>query len=809
MRILTGCLFAILVTCACALSYAQTPSSALVGKVYSDKGLVDEATVVLLNYGDSLVVKSTISNKSGIFLFSNISKGKYLVFITKLNFIKSYSGPYEVEEGKSRDIGFISIRQSPTQLGEVVIAGRKDFVEVRKDKSVLNVEQNIMASGASLYDILNTSPGVKIVNDEVLYHGGQRALIAINGKPILLSGEELTNFLKNYQGSSISQIELIDNAGVKYGSTGAGGMINVILKEKKSQGSNVSFTESAAYGDKYKFNSGVNYNLRTEKLNLFASYNYSNNSIPHTIRTNRFIDNNGLINNFYLDYDADVKTSNHNFSLGADYDLSQRQTIGFLVNGFYNNADIDKRNTTYISTNGVRDSSIKSLSIINRTLNNINYNLNYKIDLDKAGKSVLSADADYSDYRRKSLENLRNDFFNAAGQNENDPIFYRDNSPSHITIKSANIDFSQALAKNTRLDLGAKSSRVSNDNQIDFDTQKNSQYVVDSTRTDHFVYTERVDAAYLELESKLSNSTNLTISLRGEHTHFTAESVNPARHADSSYFSLFPNAQLSQQIDKNNLLTLSYSRTIGRPNYQDLNPFISYVDQFYSSTGNPFLRPDFINTYRISDFIADKYRVSLSAIITNNYYQTIFDQDKLTDQYVTIKANLGTRYQYMIEFNLPIDLTPWWHVDAQIDASHERYVYKNYNVTDKSTNNANINIAQNFKLTSKLSAQLVNDYESPTYFVISQYKYLAWTNVGLRYAILNNKGAIRLAVSDVFNSYFNKYTTTFNGLDIYSRDKVGSRFVTATFTYHFGSSPVRAKTKTTEEQKRLSGSAEN
>lgn len=808
MRILSGSFFAVLFMCACSVSYAQTSSSALVGKVYSDKGLVDEATVVLLNYSDSSVVKSTISNKSGIFLFSNINKGKYLVFITKLNFIKSYSGPYEVAEGKSRDIGFISIKQSPTQLGEVVITGRKDFVEVKKDKSVLNVEQNIMASGASLYDILSTSPGVKIVNDEVLYHGGQKALIAINDKPVLLSGEELTNFLKNYQGSSISQIELIDNAGAKYGSTGSGGMINVILKEKKSRGSNVSFTESAAYGDKYKFNSGINYNLRTEKLNLFASYNYSNSSIPHTIKTNRFVDNSFGWNYFSLNYDADVKTRNHNFSVGADYELTSRQTIGFLVNGFYNKANIDKRNTTFISTNGSRDSSIKSLSIIDRNLNNVNYNLNYKIDLDKAGKSVLSADADYTDYRRKSQENLRNDFFNATGQNENDPIFYRDNSPSHITIKSANIDFSQALSKNTRLNLGAKSSRVNNDNQIDFDTLKNGHYVVDSARSDHFVYTERIDAAYLELESKLGSNTNLTMSVRGEHTHFTAESVNPARHADSSYFSLFPNVQLSHQIDKSNLLTLSYSRTIGRPNYQDLNPFVSYVDQFYSSTGNPFLRPDFINTYRISDFIADKYRVSLSTIITNNYYQIIFDQ-KATGQYFTTKANLGTRYQYMIEFNLPFDLTSWWHVDAQLDASHERYSYKNYAVPDKTTNNFNINVTQNFKLTSKLSAQLINEYQSPTYYVISQYQYLAWTNVGLRYSILKDKGAIRLAVSDVFNSYFNKYTTTFNGMNIFSRDKIGSRFVTATFTYHFGTTPARTKIKTTEEQKRLNGSAEN
>jgi len=409
---------------------------------------------------------------------------------------------------------------------------------------------------------------------------------------------------------------------------------------------------------------------------------------------------------------------------------------------------------------------------------------------------------------KKESGNLRNDFFNTTGQNENAPVFYNDNSPSHITIKSANIDFSQQVAKDTRLNLGWKSSQVNSDNQIVFSQLRNDSSINVPQLTDHFVYTERVDAGYLEFEGKFNN-TNITASLRGERTHFTAESINPSRHADSNYFSLFPNVQLSQQIDKNNLLTLSYSRTIGRPNYQDLNPFVSYVDDFFSSTGNPFLRPDFINTYRISDFIADKYRVSFSTIITNNYYQTIFDQNNATAQYITTKANLGTRYQYMIEFNLPLDLTAWWHADVQMDASHERYFYKNYNVPEKSTNNANINVAQNFKITSKLSAQLINEYQSPTYFVISQYQYLAWTNVGLRYSILKDKGAIRLAVSDIFNSTFNKYTTTFNGLDIFSRDKAGSRFVTATFTYHFGSTPVRTKTKTTEEQKRLNGNAEN
>lgn len=811
MRILvTGCLLAVLLACAYHPTFAQTTFSALQGKIFSDNSRpVDEATVVLLNSKDSSVIKSVISNKNGVFYFDRLIAGSYLVFVTKLNYNRSYSGPYVTAPGKSRDVGFITLRSAAKQLKEVSIKGKKDFVEVRSDKTVLNVEQNIMASGASLYDVLSTSPGVKVVNDEVLYHGGQKALIAINGKPVLLSGEELTNFLKNYQSSSISQIELIDNAGAKYDAAGsAGGMINIILKKNRELGSNIALTESAAYGDKYKFNTGINYSLRTSKLNIFASYNYVNTSIPHTINTSRNINNGAQVDNFDLNYDADVRGSNHNFNLGADLQLTPLQTIGFLINGFYNDAAIEKRSNTYISTNGQRDSSIKSVSEINRNIYNLNYNVNYKADLDKAGKSVISADADFSDYHRSSNELLRNDFYDAAGQTDNIPVFYQDNSPSHITIKSANLDFSQAISQNSHFNIGGKSSQVNSNNQIDFTQLISGTYQTVNKLTDHFVYKERIDAGYIQFNSKF-DKTSFLVSLRGERTGSIALSVNPTRRIDTSYFNLFPNAQISQQLGKNNLLTLSYARNIERPNYQDLNPFVSYVDEFYSSTGDPFLKPDYINTFRISDLLFNRYKLSLSMKETDNFFSSIFQQNDVTKAYVVTKANLGNRYQYMIEISLPVDLTNWWHVDISGVASHDRYDYKTDTVPERKANWANVNVNQTFKISSKLSAQVITEYESPTYYVISNYETLYRVDAGMSYSILKGNGRIRLAVSDIFNSDYNRYFTNFGNLNLAARDKVGSRFVSATFTFHFGNSSARGRNNSTEEQKRLGSSNEN
>ncbi|HEX3385046.1 MAG TPA: outer membrane beta-barrel protein, partial [Mucilaginibacter sp.] len=667
MKLIAGCLLTVLLAVACMAASAQTVSASLSGMVQIENhSPADAATIVLLNAKDSSIVKSTITDQKGAFNFAGLHSGVYLLFITKLNYAKNYFGPYPVTEGNPVNTGIIALRQAARQLSEVAITGKKDFVEIHPDKTVLNVEQNITAAGNSLYDVLASSPGVKVNNGDILYHGGQKALIAIDGKPVLLTGEELVNFLKNYQSSSISRIELVDNPGAKYEASAAGGMINIILKKNTGLGSNFSVSQSAGLGDDYKYVTGLIYTLRTEKLNLFASYGFQDSKTPHTISNTREINTGGQLYDFDIDYLAHLKAINNSFSIGLDYQPAKGQTIGFLVNGFYNNTPIDKANTTAIYTNGQLDSTILTKSSITRTISNMSYDLNYKGNLDRAGHSVLSGNADYVDYRRSSNEMLQNDFFNASGQNENDPIFYQDSSPSHITIKSANLDFTQRIDGSSHLDIGVKSSRVNSNNNIDFNQLIGGSYRPDSMLTDHFIYNEHIDAAYAGFHGKF-NQTTISLSLRDERTSSSSLSASPNHAIDTAYNNLFPNISVSQPLDKNNLLTAFYTRSIQRPNYQDLNPFVAYVDQFYHTQGNPFLKPAYVNTYQVSDLINDKYKISLMTKVTDHYFATIFEQDNVTKVYTSTKANLGSHYQYQLTLDLPVDITRWWNISAEVD----------------------------------------------------------------------------------------------------------------------------------------------
>ena len=124
----------------------------------------------------------------------------------------------------------------------------------------------------------------------------------------------------------------------------------------------------------------------------------------------------------------------------------------------------------------------------------------------------------------------------------------------------------------------------------------------------------------------------------------------------------------------------------------------------------------------------------------------------------------------------------------------------------KPTNAADIYLSQTFKITPRLNLQLFNNYESATFYNISQYKKLYDMDAGISYSVFQNKGSIKLVVSDIFNTNYNLYHTNYANLDITEKDKVGSRFISATFAYRFGKTSARKRNAALDEQKRLGGS---
>ncbi|MFX6218382.1 outer membrane beta-barrel protein, partial [Acinetobacter baumannii] len=69
---------------------------------------------------------------------------------------------------------------------------------------------------------------------------------------------------------------------------------------------------------------------------------------------------------------------------------------------------------------------------------------------------------------------------------------------------------------------------------------------------------------------------------------------------------------ISYELDAKNQFGLSIGRRIDRPEYQQLNPFISIVDRYMQLSGNPYLQPQFSNNIELSHTYKNIFTTTLN-----------------------------------------------------------------------------------------------------------------------------------------------------------------------------------------------------
>lgn len=813
MKGFSGGLLVAFLIIGCGYTYAQAPSSVMRGQVSEEHHhAAVSATIILLAAADSSILKSTMCDKSGRFTF-NVHPGNYLILATKIGYDAAYSGPYSVDKDADLVTREINLIESVPQLKEVSINAQRSYVEVKPGRVVLNVQSSIAAEGNSVFEILRQAPGVHLDGQgNISIIGRQNALITIDGKPTNLSGENLTGFLQGMQSSTIQQIELNTNPSAK-NEAGAAGIINIVTKKGTNAGSNVTLTAGLGYGKFYKSNVGVVFNNRMDKFNIFGSYNYSDSKTFHTFLTNRFIDYKGITSDYNVDYYATQKSRNHLFRLGTDYYISPKHTLGFLVSGTVNNNDFLKNNTLKIANQSVLDSTIQTNSNLKRNLSNINYDINYNGKLDTTGKT-LSADFSFNDIHRSSLEYIDNNFYNALGNTYRSPLYLQNLSPSGIYIWAAKIDYVNPLSKTEQLETGSKYSWVKSNNDLVFGPRVNGQYQSDPRFSNTFIYTENINSAYVNYTKK-GNKFDLVAGLRVEETNSKGNSVTLSNNTRKSYTDWFPQAQLNYRYNEKNEFSFSYNRGIQRPYYEDINPFLYYVDLYDYRSGNPNLLPEYSNKIEISHTYNKKLVTTLYAtIITDVYDFNLLDQNDSSKVNVTTRRNFGTSYIYGLRFFAPMEFTDWWTGNFSVDASYQRIkAYQQNGDLNKGTQDVLLSSQQSFKISNTITAELSGKYESPTFYGIGQFKATYRVDAGISKQLFNKNGSLKLSVNDIFDTQREWADIKYQNLNLSVIDKFESRIIRLGFTYRFGNISLKGITKhdagNEEEQKRAGNVAGN
>ena len=775
--------------------------------------VIDAATVSLLKAKDSSLVKAAVTDATGNFSFENVKEGNYLVLATSIGHATTYSNIITVSANNPASVGVLQLVPTDKRLKEVTVTGKKPLIERKLDKTIVNVDAAITNAGSTALEMLEKAPGVTVDKDgNISLKGKQGVLIMMDGKPTYLSGPELTSMLRNMSSASLDQIEIMTNPSAKYDASGKSGIINIKTKKNKQKGFNGSITSAYGQGVYSRTNNNLNINYRTGKVNLFGSFggNYRNGFQDINIfrrYTNQdkstkaiFEQNSYLVNH----------QGNYTGKVGADFYASKKTTFGIVFSGITNPNTHTGVNTSYLKNSAsIVDSIVQANSVERGKWKNGSINLNFRHQFDSTGREI-TADVDYLHYNSNKNQQFINTSYTSGWILKSSDELAGE-LPSTINIYTAKIDYTHPLKKGAKIEAGVKTSYVETDNTAGYYNVAGIIKTPDYEKTNRFDYKENINAAYINISKELKKW-NFQAGLRLENTNYTGRQFGNPQRTDSSfknsYTNLFPTVFVGYNPSEKNQFSFSFGRRINRPDYEDLNPFLFFLDKYTYGSGNPFLRPQYSNIFEVNHTFKQFLTTTFNYSHTKDLFNETFEQKGFAT--IVRQGNYGYMNDLSLSVSAQVPVTKWWSSNIYAESKYNQFkgiLYGEYLNIHATT--YLVNVSNQFKFKKGWSAELSGFYRTRGIEGQIEIKSLGQLSAGLQKQVLKNKGTVKLNIRDILNTQRPVGNINFQNTEAHFNQTQDNRSVSLSFTYRFGK-PIKGlqKRKTGgagDEQNRVKG----
>lgn len=758
---------------------------------------INGATISLMKDTGTTVLKLAVTREDGIYTFKDITPGSYRVAATHVAYQPIQSAPFSVTD-TDVTVPEIKLNKASGDMKNVVVTARKPMVEVKADKMIVNVEGTINAVGNDALELLRKSPGVSVDKDDNLSIAGKNGVqVYIDGRPTPLAGQDLANYLKSLQSSNIEAIEIITNPSAKYEAAGNAGIINIRLKKNKSLGTNGSVNAGWNIGKYPKYNGGVTLNYRNQYMNIYGNYGYNNSknwsqmNIHRTTGDTLFEQQGNLI----------FRNESHNYKAGIDYFINKKSTIGAMINGTIANPVISNYSRTpiiYIPTNTI-DRILVADNRSDLERDNYNINLNYSYNT-PSGKS-LTLNADHGNYDIYSDQFQPNLYYNSTGQTILSSVIYNMIAPTDININSVKLDWEQNFMKG-KLGLGGKLAYVTTDNDFQRYNVYSGTNVLDKDRSNRFKYSENINAAYINYNRQLKG-VMIQAGLRVENT--VAEGISSGQRDNGSgyvkydssfkrdYLNAFPSGAITFNKNPMNQVSITFSRRIDRPAYQDLNPFEFKLDEYTFQKGNIDLRPQYTNSIGLTHTFKYKLNTTLNYSHVKNMFVQLIDTAEKSKAFIS-KRNLATQDIVSINVSYPF-MYKNYSLFTNLSSNYSHYVadFGSGRKIDLDAFGLNLFAQNTYKFAKTWTAELSGFYNAPTIYMGSfKGKALYAVDAGIQKQVMQGKGTIKASVSDIFRTLRFRGETEFAGQLSQFTNRWESRQFKLNFVFRFGSNQVKA-----------------
>ena len=577
--------FTILLAALVSLS-AWAQKTTVTGVVLDSLTRVGEPAAILQFYklpDTEKAVAFTTTDEEGRFSHSFTLAGDYVMVFDNLGRKvqrRSFTVPADTPVV---DLGEILAQDSAEMLKAGQVTAMRPLVKMEVDKMTYNVEDDVDSKTSTVLDMLRKVPMVSVDGqDNISVNGSSSFQVYVDGKPNQMMSQNASTIFKMMPASSVKNIEVVTNPGVKYDAEGVGGVLNITTNREATGGQSVAdgfYGTVMAMGSNRGGGGGVTASMQKGKFAMSLNANGMYNSMSGSESEMERVQDGGFTTRTQTTSNMKMPMAMVNASASYEIDTLNlvSASLGVMHFGMSNESGITNTFFTIPGAAGIGYTGTTS-GVNNRT--NISASADYQhLWADAPGRSFVLS---YQFNGAPGVNNTLNTF-NGTSIAGFDLTDRKSNGITGSYDHTVQTDFTTPLGSLFTLSTGAKyTNRHNSSDQTDF--LWNGSAFVQSGGLQYDYY-NNIGAAYAELEGKFGTF-GAKAGARYEHTWQRYSSSALAQSYSVNYGNLVPSASIQWSPSMTQNIGLSYNMRISRPGISYLNPYVDTSDPTALTYGN-------------------------------------------------------------------------------------------------------------------------------------------------------------------------------------------------------------------------------
>lgn len=562
-----------------------------------DGGPLAAVEVVALRVADSTLVAHASTGADGTFRLAGLAPGRYRVRATLLGHLPWTRDDVELTEARpSLALGRQVLAVAPLALPGITTTSERATAIVQADRNVYLTKDLPSASAGRATDVLRAIPDLDVDPEgHVSLRGNPSLTIQFNGRRSPVTGEALTNYLKQFPADRIERVEVITNPSAKFDPEGGGGIVNIVLKENVDLGLSGSvYTGAGTRSD----NAGTQVAWQKGPLTLYgglSGYWNAGHGAYGQSRLNRLAD---PPTHYESQAVADYPSGYGMSDLSADWALTKRATLYGTLEGWLSR---------------YRNDGLTQVGLFDAAWNPIQrYDRDGRSTTDGRNGSATAGFRHVVEQSRDewTLEYRQTGTHNGSASRSLERVFVPADSAGTNSVQDGVTGYAERglqadgtfpLGKPGKLEVGYDGTdrRNTSATTLVFLLPGGAPAAFPPADTSDWRYREVFHSGYVTASRTIGRA-SLQLGARAEAARTTLDVASDGRSFRRYYRSLFPSANAAWDFGAGRTLRFSYSKRIERPSAWYLNPHVPTADTLSRYVGNPELGPKYTHAFEVT-----------------------------------------------------------------------------------------------------------------------------------------------------------------------------------------------------------------